>query len=63
MTAAFAGQVLPQFIKISKQAAAAVVTGTYPDGPVNTKQIQRVADVMHQFGMLRQPFNVAPMIG
>lgn len=56
-------QVLPKYIKISRQAATLVVTGTYPEGPVDAVQIQRVADVMHQFGMLRQPFSVAAMIG
>lgn len=39
-----------------------VVTGEFPTG-VNRVQIQRVADIVHQFGMLKTPFNVAPMIG
>jgi NitT/TauT family transport system substrate-binding protein len=56
-------QALPRYIKISRQAAALVVTGSYPEGPVNKVQIQRVADVMHQFGMLKQVFDVTPMIG
>jgi NitT/TauT family transport system substrate-binding protein len=56
-------QALPRYIKISRQAAALVVTGTYPGGLVDKVQMQRVADVMHQFGMLKQPFDVAPMIG
>jgi NitT/TauT family transport system substrate-binding protein len=56
-------KVLPQYIKISEAAAALVVTGSYPDGPVSKVAIQRVADVMHQFGMLAKPFDVTPMIG
>ena len=39
-----------------------MVTGDFPTG-VNRVQIQRVADIMHQFGMLPSPFDVAPMIG
>jgi NitT/TauT family transport system substrate-binding protein len=56
-------RVLPQYIKISKAAAALVVTGSYPVAPVNRVAIQRVADVMHQFGVLPRPFDVAPMVG
>ncbi len=31
-------QVLPKYIKITRQAAALVFTGAYPDGPVDTVQ-------------------------
>lgn len=55
-------QALRRYISISHAAAALVVTGTFPTG-VNQVQIQRVADIMHQFGMLKTSFNVAPMIG
>lgn len=55
-------QVLPRYIGITRQVAALVVTGNFPTG-VDVVEIQRVADIMHQFGMLKQPFNVAPMIG
>jgi NitT/TauT family transport system substrate-binding protein len=56
-------QVLPHYIKVSKAAAALIATGSYPVGAVNQVQMQRVADVMHEFGMLKAPFNVSPMIG
>jgi NitT/TauT family transport system substrate-binding protein len=56
-------QVLPQYIKVSRAAATLIATGSYPVGSVNQTQMQRVADVMHQFGMLKAPFGVAPMIG
>jgi hypothetical protein len=39
-----------------------MVTGDFPTG-VDAVQIQRAADIMHQFGMLARPFNVGPMIG
>jgi NitT/TauT family transport system substrate-binding protein len=55
-------QALPHYITISQQVAAVVVTGEFPDS-VNVAQIQHVADVMRQFGMLRRPLNVATMIG
>jgi NitT/TauT family transport system substrate-binding protein len=56
-------QVLPQYISVSKAAATLIATGSFPVGPVNQVQIQRVADVMHEFGMLKAPFDVSPMIG
>jgi NitT/TauT family transport system substrate-binding protein len=55
-------QVLPRYIGISPQIAALVVTGDFPVG-VSTVRIQRVADIMHQFGYLKRPFNVSPMTG
>jgi NitT/TauT family transport system substrate-binding protein len=30
---------------------------------IDTVRIQRVADVMYQFGLLKTRFNVTPMIG
>jgi NitT/TauT family transport system substrate-binding protein len=54
--------VLPHYIGVTPQIAALVVTGSFPIG-VNAVQIQRVADIMHQFGYLKRPFSVSPMIG
>lgn len=54
--------VLPRYIGISSQTAALVVTGDFPVG-VSAVRIQRVADIMRQFGYLKEPFNVSPMIG
>lgn len=55
-------QVLPKYIKISSAAASLVQTGSYPTGLVNTVRMQRVADVMHEFGMLKRPFDVTAMV-
>jgi NitT/TauT family transport system substrate-binding protein len=54
-------QVLPRYLGVTRQVASLVATGSFPVG-VNRVQIQRVADIMHQFGMLKTPFDVAPMI-
>lgn len=54
-------QVLPRYIGVTRQVASLVVTGDFPTG-VNQVQIQRVADIMHQFGMLKHPFSVAAMV-
>lgn len=56
-------RVLTKYIKVTRQAATLVVVGNYPQGAVDAVQIQRVANVMHQFGVLKKPFDVAPMIG
>ena len=54
--------VLPRYIGISSQTAALVVTGDFPVG-VSAVRIQRVADIMRQFGYLKEPFSVSPMTG
>ena len=36
-------------------------SGTYPIG-VDQARLQRVADVMYQFGLLPSRFNVSPML-
>ena len=54
-------QVLPHYLGVTRQVASLVVTGDFPVG-VNRMHIQRVADIMHQFGMLPSPSGVAPMI-
>lgn len=42
--------------------ASVMALNTYPTA-IDTVRIQRVADVMYEFGLLRSRFNVAPMIG
>jgi NitT/TauT family transport system substrate-binding protein len=42
--------------------AAVMATGTFPIS-VNLVQLQRVADVMQEYGALKQPFNVRGMLG
>jgi NitT/TauT family transport system substrate-binding protein len=53
--------VLERYIGISPHIAALAVTGSFPVG-VSQAKMQRVADIMHQFGYLKQPFSVSPMI-
>jgi NitT/TauT family transport system substrate-binding protein len=55
-------QVMTTFTGASPRVASLVVAGRFPTG-VNQAQVQRVADLMHQYGMLRHAFSVAPMIG
>lgn len=51
-----------QFIAgITPKAAAAITFDSYPSGAVDTARLQRVADVMHQFGLLRQEFDMSVM--
>jgi NitT/TauT family transport system substrate-binding protein len=47
--------------QVSPQIAAVMALNTYPIG-VSKTRIQRVADVMQQFGLLDQHFDVSPMI-
>jgi NitT/TauT family transport system substrate-binding protein len=54
--------VLPRYLGVTRQVASLVVIGDFPTG-VNRVEIQRVAGLMHQFGALKNRFNVAPMIG
>jgi NitT/TauT family transport system substrate-binding protein len=42
--------------------AAVMAVNIYPTA-IDKVRIQRVADVMYQFGLLRDRFNVGPMIG
>jgi hypothetical protein len=39
-----------------------MATGTFPTS-ANPVQIQRVADLMRQYGQLKQPFSVKPLVG
>lgn len=48
------------FLKVSPTQASVVTLDTYPNA-LDPVPIQRVADVMHQFGLLHQPFDVRAM--
>jgi len=52
----------PQNGKIPPLVASVMAVNIYPTA-IDNVRIQRVADVMYQFGLLRQRFNVTPMIG
>jgi NitT/TauT family transport system substrate-binding protein len=49
------------FGQVPAQIASVMALNAYPIG-VNESRIQRVADVMRQFGLLTKPFNVSSMI-
>jgi NitT/TauT family transport system substrate-binding protein len=48
--------------QIPPLVAAVMAVNIYPTS-IDQVRIQRVADVMYQFGLLRSRFNVTPMIG
>jgi NitT/TauT family transport system substrate-binding protein len=48
---------------VTQQTAAIMTFDSYPVGAIDATDIQRVADDMLQFGLLRQRFNVRQMIG
>jgi NitT/TauT family transport system substrate-binding protein len=48
---------------VTPQIAAIMTFDSYPVGPVDGIEIQRVADDMVQLGLLKQRFNVQQMIG
>lgn len=48
------------FLKVSPALASVVTLDSYPN-TLDPVPIQRVADVMHQFGLLHQPFDVRSM--
>jgi NitT/TauT family transport system substrate-binding protein len=52
----------PQNGQIQPIIAAVMAVNIYPTA-IDKVRIQRVADVMYQFGLLKSPFNVSPMIG
>lgn len=52
----------PQNGEIPPIVASVMAVNIYPTA-INKVRIQRVADVMYQFGLLRARFNVTPMIG
>jgi NitT/TauT family transport system substrate-binding protein len=48
---------------VTAQTAAIMTFDSYPVGAIDATDVQRVADDMLQFGLLRQRFNVRQMIG
>jgi NitT/TauT family transport system substrate-binding protein len=52
----------PQNGEIPPLVASVMAVNIYPT-VIDKVRIQRVADVMYQFGLLRQRFNVTPLIG
>ena len=52
----------PQNGEIPPIIASVMAVNIYPTA-IDKVRIQRVADVMYQFGLLRSKFNVSPMIG
>jgi NitT/TauT family transport system substrate-binding protein len=53
--------ILPSYMRISKDIAALVNLNTYPT-TANPVQLQRVANLMAEGGMLHAPLNVAPLV-
>jgi NitT/TauT family transport system substrate-binding protein len=54
-------QAAEAFLGVSPQAAAVMALPEFPLG-VDRVRLQRIADAMQRFGMLKQPFNVGQMI-
>ena len=52
----------PKNGEVQPIVAAVMAVNIYPTA-IDKVRIQRVADVMYQFGLLRNRFNVTPMIG
>jgi hypothetical protein len=52
----------PQNGEIPPLVASVMAVNIYPTA-IDKVRIQRVADVMYQFGLLHARFNVTPMIG
>lgn len=48
---------------VSPQIAAVITFESYPLGRVDIVRLQRVADDMHQFGLLSRKFNVRQIVG
>lgn len=55
-------KVLTAYTPIKRQTAAIMSLGNFPTS-VNAVRLQRVADLMLDFGQLKQHFNVTPMTG
>lgn len=53
--------IVPTYTKIDAKTASALNYGTYPTS-LNATRLQRVADVMQQFGYLQKKLDVAPLI-
>jgi len=55
-------QVLPTYIKIDQSTASLINLGTFPQ-TLDATRLQRVADLMQQFGQLPGRFDVQPLLG
>jgi len=55
-------RVLAEALHLGPSITGVMATGTFPTS-ANPVQIQRVADLMRQYGQLKQPFNIKPLIG
>lgn len=54
-------QTLPTYTQIDPATAATIHTGIYPTS-INTTRLQRVADIMQQYGYLQQPLDVKALL-
>jgi NitT/TauT family transport system substrate-binding protein len=54
-------QTLPTYTQIDPATAATIHTGIYPTS-INTTRLQRVADIMQQYGYLKQPLDVKALV-
>ena len=54
-------QTLPTYTKITPATAPLLKLGSWPP-TIDPTRLQRVADLMLQFGFLKQPFDVKPML-
>lgn len=54
-------QTLPTYTQITPETAALLNLGTWPTS-LDATRLQRVADLMREFGVLTAPLDVAPMI-
>jgi NitT/TauT family transport system substrate-binding protein len=55
-------QTLPTFTRIDPTTAKTIHTGVFPTS-INTTRLQRVADIMQQYGYLKQPLDVKTIVG
>jgi NitT/TauT family transport system substrate-binding protein len=55
-------QAMEAFVGIAPVTAAVTALPQFPVGAVDQVRIQRVADAMRHFGLLKRPFNVGPVI-
>jgi NitT/TauT family transport system substrate-binding protein len=56
------GQAMEAFLKVPPVTAAVMALPQFPVGGVDRVRLQRVADAMVQFGMLKRSFNVSQMV-
>lgn len=53
-------QAVPAYTKVTAKTAALMTLDDYP-ATLDAARLQRVADVMHQFGLLKTPFSMSAM--